>query len=46
MTPAQLFLERYDPLTNFWLPGVLASVTDDDMRRRPHPRCNSIAWIL
>lgn len=46
MTLARLFLERYDPLTTYWLPGVLGRVDDDEMRRRPHPRCNSIAWIL
>ncbi|MFN8424155.1 MAG: DinB family protein [Anaerolineae bacterium] len=46
MTLSRLFLERYDPLTTYWLPGVLGRVNDDQMRRRPHPRCNSIAWIL
>jgi uncharacterized damage-inducible protein DinB len=46
MHVSQLFLQRYDALHNFWLADVWTSVPDDIMRRRPHPRVNSIAWIL
>jgi hypothetical protein len=46
MHVSQLFLQRYDALYNFWLAGVWTCVPDDLMRRRPHPRVNSIAWIL
>lgn len=46
MDIARLFLERYDPLCNFWLAGVWESVPHNLMRQRPHPRLNSIAWIL
>lgn len=42
----QLFLERYDPLCNFWLAGIWESVPHDLMRQRPHARVNSIAWIF
>lgn len=42
----QLFLERYDPLCNFWLAGIWESMPPDLMRQRPHPRLNSIAWIF
>jgi hypothetical protein len=46
MHAAQLFLQRYDALYNFWLADVWTCVPDDLMRRRPHPRVNAIAWIL
>jgi len=46
MDIAQLFLERYEPLCNFWLAGIWESVPHDLMRQRPHPRVNSIAWIF
>ena len=42
----QLFAQRYDALTNFWLAGIWDMVPHDLMRQRPHPRVNSIAWIL
>jgi hypothetical protein len=42
----QLFLERYDPLYDFWLAGIWEEVPHEFMRRRPHPRVNSIAWNL
>ena len=41
-----LFLQRYDPLYTFWLAGIWAQVPQPLMRQRPHPRVNSIAWIL
>jgi hypothetical protein len=43
---SQLFLQRYDPLYNFWLSGTWEMVPHDLMRQRPHPRVNSIAWNL
>ena len=41
-----LFLQRYDPLCNFYLAGFWAQVPPELMRMRPHPRINSIAWNL
>jgi hypothetical protein len=42
----QLFLQRYNPLYDFWLGGTWETVPADLMRQRPHARLNSIAWIL
>jgi hypothetical protein len=41
-----IFLQRYDPLYNFYLTGIWTHITHDLMRLRPHPRVNSIAWNL
>jgi len=41
-----LFLRRHDILYDFWLGEAWRAVPDDVMRRRPHPRLNSIAWNL
>lgn len=46
MNVQQLFLQRYTVLYDFWLAGFWEAVPDDLMRRRPHPRVNSIAWNL
>lgn len=46
MKIASLFLQRYDPLHNFYLSGIWSQVPPDLMRLRPHPRVNSIAWNL
>jgi len=46
MDISSLFLQRYDPLVNFYLAGFWAQVPHDLMRLRPHPRTNSIAWNL
>jgi hypothetical protein len=46
MKLSQIFLERYDPLCDFWLASIWESVPHDLMRQRPHPQVNSIAWIL
>jgi hypothetical protein len=46
MDISYLFLQRYDPLTNFYLAGIWAQVPHNLMRLRPHPRTNSIAWNL
>ena len=46
MNAQQLFLQRYTVLYDFWLAGFWEAVPDDLMRQRPHPRVNSIAWVL
>jgi len=46
MNASQLFLQRYSVLYDFWLAGMWDGVPDDLKRQRPHPRVNSIAWIL
>lgn len=46
MELAQLFFDRYDPLCNFWLADLWTLVPQPVMSQRPHPRVNSIAWIL
>ena len=46
MNLTELFIQRYNALYDFWLGGVWEMVPDDLMRQRPHPRVNSIAWIL
>ncbi len=43
---SELFLQRYDALYDFWLAGIWDQVPQNLMRQRPHPRVNSIAWIL
>jgi hypothetical protein len=42
----QLFLQRHDVLYDFFLENYWKTVPEDLMRKRPHPRVNSIAWIL
>jgi len=46
MELAQVFLQRYDPLYNFWLAGLWEQVPENLMRQRPHPKVNSIVWNL
>lgn len=46
MNFSKLFTQRYDALTNFYLAGIWEMVPHNLMRERPHPRVNSIAWIL
>jgi hypothetical protein len=46
MNLQQLFFVRYDALYSFWIGDLWTSVPDDLMRRRPHPKVNSIAWNL
>ena len=46
MKISQLFLQRYDPLYNFYLAGIWEIVPDELMRIRPYPCTNSIAWNL
>jgi hypothetical protein len=43
---SNLFLQRYNPLYEFWLEGFWQTIPHDLMRQRPHPRLNSIAWIF
>ena len=44
MDIAQLFLQRYEVLCDFWLGGLWDMISEDLMRQRPHPEVNSIAW--
>ena len=46
MELSQLFFERYDALCNFYLAGFWEVIPPEKMRQRPHPKVNSIAWIL
>lgn len=46
MELAPVFLQRYDPLGNFWLAGFWEQVPHALMRQRPHPHVNSIVWNL
>jgi hypothetical protein len=46
MDISQLFLQRYTVLYDFWLADFWSYVPPALMRQRPHPRVNSIAWIL
>ena len=46
MDIARIFLERYDPLYNFWIGGLWTEVPAELLRVRPHPQLNSIAWNL
>lgn len=46
MKIASVFLQRYDPLYDNYLAGYWEHVTADQMRLRPHPRLNSIAWNI
>ncbi len=46
MTFAELFFQRHDVLYNFYLEGMWETVSETQMRERPHPRVNSIAWNI
>ncbi len=46
MNISQLFLQRYDALYGFWLGEMWKNIPEILMRQRPHPRVNSIAWIV
>jgi hypothetical protein len=46
MDISSIFLQRYDPLYNFYIAGFWQQVPHDLMRQRPHTRTNSIAWNL
>jgi hypothetical protein len=42
----EIFIQRYNPLVNFYLADIWEKVPQHLLRERPHPRVNSIAWIL
>lgn len=46
MKISQLFLDRYEPLSTFWLASIWEVVPPELLRVRPHPQVNSIAWNL
>jgi len=46
MDISQLFLQRYTVLYDFWLADFWNLVPEELMRQRPHPRVNSIAWVM
>jgi hypothetical protein len=46
MNALQLFLQRHGVIYDFYLGGMWELVPEDLMRQRPHPKVNSIAWIL
>lgn len=46
MNITNLFLLRYNVLYDFYLNGIWSTVPEDLMRKRPHPRVNSIAWCI
>ncbi len=46
MKISKIFFERYDPLHKVYIEGFWELVPHDLMRQQPHPRLNSIAWIL
>ncbi len=46
MSFAELFLQRHEVLYGFWLEGVWETVSDAQLRQRPHARVNSIVWNL
>jgi hypothetical protein len=46
MNATQLFLQRYAVLCDNYLAGIWQTAPHAQMRQRPHPRTNSIAWNL
>jgi hypothetical protein len=46
VSPAALFLSRYEPLRSFYLAKVWETVDEAHLRRRPAPQLNSIVWNL
>ena len=42
----EMYLQRYGVLYEFYLEGNWDLIPQELMRQRPHPRVNSIAWIL
>jgi hypothetical protein len=43
---SDLFFQRYDALYSFWPGDIWERVSPEQMRQRPHPQVNSIAWNL
>lgn len=46
MDAIQLFLQRHGVIHDFYIEGMWKFVPGELMRQRPHPKVNSIAWIL
>jgi len=46
MNAIDLFFVRYNVLYDFWLEVIWEDVPEDQMRQRPDPRVNSLAWNL
>lgn len=46
MNATELFLERYRPLHDEFVPSLLEALTDDQIRSRSHPELNPIVWLL
>ncbi len=44
MDVLQAFLQRYNPLYDFYIGEVWKSIPEDLLRQRPYPQVNSIAW--
>jgi hypothetical protein len=44
MDVLQVFLQRYNPLYEFYIGTVWKSITEDLLCQRPYPQVNSIAW--
>lgn len=46
MDTLALFRTRYDDLHRRFIDDVISGLTDDQLRHRPHPGVNTIAWLL
>ena len=46
MDVLQAFLQRYNPLYEFYIGTAWESISEDLMRQRPYPQVNSVAWSL
>ena len=46
MDVKEFFLERHDNLYSKNIEGLLEPLTHEQIRLRPHPEVNSIAWLL
>jgi hypothetical protein len=42
----QFFLFRHSRLHGVLTDNLVADLTDEDLRRRPHPSVNTLAWLL
>ena len=42
----EMFLQRYSVLHDFYMEGNWDLIPLEKMRQRPHPRLNSVAWII
>lgn len=40
------FLQRYNLLYDYWMTEFWKLIPEDLMRKRPHERVNSVAWII